>query len=82
MWGLENHCRRRFDGFRFYEPLHLVVEQFGAAARGFYFVDRTADFVINCFVERIAPSGLKTAVLCFPFPFHSFPVLSLILSSE
>ena len=64
---------RRFDGFRFDESFHLVVEQFGAAAGGGYFKDRAADFVTDRFTQWVAPFWQIIAMLFCSLTFHSYP---------
>ena len=53
-------------------------KRFRAAARGRHFIECAADFINHCFICRIS---LFLPIICcilFWFPFHSFPVLSLI----
>ena len=62
----------RFDGFRFYEPYHLVAEPFRAAAGGRHFIVCAADFVADGFFCWLSLLRYKFAVLDFQFPIHSF----------
>ena len=67
----------RFDGFRFYEPYHLVAEPFRTAAGGRHFIVCAADFVADGFLCRFPFFRQIAAVLDFWFPIHSFPFLSV-----
>ena len=40
----------RFDGFRFYEPYHLVAELFRSATGGRHFIVCTVDFLADGFL--------------------------------
>ena len=62
----------RFDGFRFYEPYHLVSEPFRAATGGRHFIVCAADFVADGFFCWLSLLRYKFAVLDFQFPIHSF----------
>ena len=72
----------RFDGFRFYEPYHLVAEPFRTAAGGRHFIVGAADFVADGFLCRLSFFRQIAAVLDFQFPIHSFPFLSVLLNDK
>ena len=72
----------RFDGFRFYEPYHLVAKPFQAAAGGRHFIVCAADFVADSFLCWFPFFRQIAAVLDFQFPFHFFPSFSYLLSDK